>query len=356
MRRVVLLVLLLCASTLRAGESFIAAAAHAPGANGTFFTTDVRIVNLGSASASFDLTFLPSNQDNSLATAVSVTVPARGSAQLDDVVLKKFNVTNGGGALRISSTVPYVATSRTSTTSASGCPGSFGQYIPATQTDAALTRGVIANVRASASSGSGFRTNVGFVNPLRESVKVNLTLRNSSASALAQNSITLLPLGHTQGSLATLFGYSGSDDNLYVEFDAATGVIGYGSVVDNQSGDPIFVGASRDDGTPAAKSITVTARQWQFDPPTVEVKAGQETTLIFRALDVDHGVGFSGVGPVTCATEQANICVLRPGEDVTVKFTPRETGTFAFFCTRFCGSTADGTHSHDTMRGTLVVK
>lgn len=357
-RKTIPTLLFLFACTLGAADKIIPAAAHAPGANATFFQTDVRIVNLASTPATVEITWLPSNTDNSTASKASVTIGPRATHAIDDAVLKLFAVTNGGGALRLTSASDFAASSRTYTTSSSsGCSGTFGQYIAAIDSSATSKRSVIPNVRTSSDPTKGFRTNIGVVNLSATTASVTLRLRDSGGALIATSQLGVLPFGHTQNSVTALFNSTTlTNDNLFVEVDASTDVIAYGSVIDNQSGDPIFIFAAPDSGTPAPAVPVIVARQWVFEPDTVKTKVGQETTVVIKATDVDHGVGFSGVGPFSCSSDQAGQCVLRPGEEVTIRFTPRNAGSFAFFCTRFCGASDDGSVGHATMRGTIVVE
>ncbi len=358
MKRIVILInfLFLCGNSL-AFESYIAASARAEGANSTFFQTDLRLVNLADSVAEVDLTFLPSNVDNSAAVPVRLSVPPRESFELDDVIGNLFSVTSGVGAIRIVSESALAVTSRTYTPSGDpACPGTYGQSIPATPASEAVARSVIPNISLAPGTATGFRTNFGVVNPASMATTVSVTLRSGSGTTVATASLTLPPQGHTQQSVAALFGVQGTDTtNAFIEVDASAPVLAYASVVDNLSGDPVFIPAQPDSGTPSV-GLTIIAKQWVFEPEIIEVNVGEPVTLQVRAVDVDHGISFSGVGPFTCTSEQFGQCILVPNETVTVTFTPRTRGSFAFFCTRFCGDAANGSHGHATMRGTLVVK
>lgn len=349
------LIALAATQAAAATDRIIPAVAKTAGANNTFFQSDLRLVNSGSADATVDLLFLPSNVDDTNARSVPVTVAARTSRQIDDVLGSLFQQTNAGGALRVKSTADVIVESRTYTPSA-GCPGSYGQYIPGIDTARAATRQLIPGVRLSSDSTKGFRSNVGIVNLGAQSLTVSLTLRDGDGSSLAAASMTVLPFSHSQTSVAGLFAQTAvTKDNAFIELSAASSFISYVSVVDNSSGDSIFIPADPDSGTARIIQL-ITARQWSFSPSTIEVTAGQPVTLQFKAVDIDHGVGVSGVGAVSCSNEQGGQCLLSPNQIVTVSFTPRDKGTFAFFCTRFCFESADGTQGHLTMRGTIVVK
>jgi plastocyanin len=356
-RALSLLALLLTTSAYAATEKYIAAAARARGANNTFFLTELRVVNVTAATLRIDVAWLPSTSDNSQPVTVPIEIAARASKQIDDVVQTLFALSEGSGALRLSASGDFVATSRTYTTSSSGCPGTFGQFIPATDSSAAAKKLLLPNVRLSAATTTGFRSNVGAVNTTASTSTLKLTLRNGSGASLGEKTLTLAPFSHTQQPVAALFEKSTTtDDNLFLEIDASQPVLAYLSVVDNASADPIFIPASVDSGIPTAAIPLITARQWFFEPSTIEVTAGKPVTLQVRSLDIDHGIAFSGVGAVSCSSEQAGQCVLQPNETVTITFTPTQSGSFAFFCTRFCGASPDATQGHATMRGTIVVK
>ncbi|MEO8215759.1 MAG: hypothetical protein ABI718_01635 [Acidobacteriota bacterium] len=356
-RLVIVAAILLVCRPAAAGEKFVAAAAHTAGSNNTFFKTDLRIVNLSSTSAEVKATFLPAGVDNSAAQPITVSIGSRQSMEWIDVLSSLFGLPTAVGAIRISSGADLVVSSRTYTPSGNAaCPGSYGQFIPGVDSGTALSRSVIPNVTISGSPAVGFRTNLGFVNPTAGSITVVVTLRSADGSNAGSGTVTLPPLGFLQQSASDLFKVTSPDStNDFVEIAASAPIFAYASVVDNESGDPVFIPASLDTGDPVSvKSIT--ARQWSFEPGTVEVIAGQPVTFQVTSRDVDHGISFSGVGPFTCSSLQGGQCVLKPNETVTVSFTPMTTGSFAFFCTRFCGESMDGTSGHATMRGTLIVK
>lgn len=339
-----------------ANELLIPAAARGAGANGTFFQTDLRIVNLSAMRADVKITFLSSGSDNRNAASLILSIEPRQSREFNDVLQSLFSLQTGLGALRLESGDSVAATSRTYTTSSSGpCLGSFGQFIPALDPQRAELRSVIPGVSISALPTAGSRSNFGAVNPGVEPATVSVTLRNGDGSVIGTTTLSIPPLGHVQQALSALFNITSmTSTNAFLEINASIPLLAYVSVVDNASGDSMFIPAGPDTGVP--RETTILAKQWVFEPPTLEARVGELMTIKVRALDVEHGVSFSGVGPFTCSNEQAGQCIVRPGEVVTVTFTPREEGTFAFFCTRFCDESLDGTAGHSTMRGSLVVR
>lgn len=353
--RILIVAMLICFPAM-AEEQIVPAAGRVVGANQTVFRTDLRVVNLTTTVAIVQVTFLPSNTNNESATGVPVTIASRASLQIDDVLGTLFGVDVGVGALRLSSDSLFLATSRTYTPMV-GCPGTNGQFVPALDPASATARSVIAHAQLSATGASGFRTNVGAVNPGSTTVDIRLQLRSGDGVLLGSASFSVLPLSHAQVSVAALFSQQSlTTSNAFVEVNASGPVLAYLSIIDNVSGDSMFVPASPDPFAPSSNEVEMIARQWVFEPSTIEVKAGELVTVRVRAIDIDHGIAFSGVGPFTCTTDQAGQCVLEPNNIVTVTFTPKAVGSFAFFCTRFCGDSTDGTQGHLTMRGTVVVK
>ncbi|MDI6721517.1 MAG: cupredoxin domain-containing protein [Candidatus Aenigmarchaeota archaeon] len=93
--------------------------------------------------------------------------------------------------------------------------------------------------------------------------------------------------------------------------------------------------------TIAAKQFDVVARQWSFEPGTIEVSQGDVVILKIKSVDVEHGFALPDFG-----VSQK----LEPGKETVVQFTADKKGTFTFFCNVLCGS------GHKDMKGTLVVK
>lgn len=86
--------------------------------------------------------------------------------------------------------------------------------------------------------------------------------------------------------------------------------------------------------------INVTATNFTWNPPVIRVRKGQHVRLNLTALDVPHGFGLPGYGIYR---------TLPVGETVTVDFVADKAGTFAYFCTVYCGV------GHDKMVARLEV-
>jgi cytochrome c oxidase subunit 2 len=89
------------------------------------------------------------------------------------------------------------------------------------------------------------------------------------------------------------------------------------------------------------KEFDMTAKQWEFDPPTITVSQGDLVRLNISSIDVSHGFAIPEFG-----VNQR----LEPNNTATVEFSADKKGTFRFFCSVICGA------GHSDMSGTLVVE
>jgi cytochrome c oxidase subunit 2 len=92
---------------------------------------------------------------------------------------------------------------------------------------------------------------------------------------------------------------------------------------------------------PAVHEITMTAKNYEFDPAVVTVKKGDKVRLVITATDRKHGIKIEGYD-----IDQ----VLNTGDPTTIEFTADKAGTFEFKCSVYCGM------GHRKMKGKLVVE
>jgi cytochrome c oxidase subunit 2 len=93
--------------------------------------------------------------------------------------------------------------------------------------------------------------------------------------------------------------------------------------------------------TAPVKEFAMTAKQFQFEPATIEVSKGDRVKLVITSLDVPHGFSIPEYG-----INQR----LDPGKPATIEFTADKQGTFTAYCSVFCGS------GHSNMKGKIIVK
>ena len=246
MRTIVLAALLTTslASTAFAKNMYIPVAGRAPGSNGTFWRTDVRIFN-PSAVHEVDVTlhFLPQGEDGRNIPGRMFHLGKRETLVLDDVVsIIAPYLTHAVGAIRIDSdngaSFDFIASSRTYTpTGDPERPGTYGQFIPAmAPAEAAQSTAVLhAAVRPDV------RTNVGVMNPGLEEVTVRMKVLGVDGQPFLESAaLAVPPRSMRQWALTDLVGGLYMDNGV-IAVEATAPVFTWGSVIDNHTGDAIFV-------------------------------------------------------------------------------------------------------------------
>lgn len=212
--------------TPNTNELTIPVVGRTPGANQTFWRSDVTFFN--PSSDPLTLTLRYGGAERTLAVA------ARETKVLADV-LSAFDLTSGAGALSVgwNGANGPVVTSRTYTSTESG--GTFGQSIdPIASVKSTM---VVPGLRNDGS----FRSNIGFVNAGFEKETFSVIVLSASGNELARRIITLDPGALVQHSVSSLFSnVNSSSFTMVMEGDTNAQLFAYGSMVDNESGDPVF--------------------------------------------------------------------------------------------------------------------
>ena len=213
--------------------------AHAPGAAGSNWRSKVALLNRSGASAQVTLTYVRSSGPP---LAESATLANNQLLAWDDVAVTLFGVSaDSSGAIKIDSSQPLVVTARTYNASASG---TYGQFLPGVDESDALAYGQ-SGVISQLAKNADFRTNIGFVNLGEASCQVRVTLRSSAGAAVgSQRTVTVPATGWKQDNDIFQAANAGTHANAYATVEVVTPgceVWGYGSVVDNRSGDPTTI-------------------------------------------------------------------------------------------------------------------
>jgi hypothetical protein len=222
-------------------ELYFPAAASGDGTRGTHWQTDVRILPTTRLQV-LQLVFMPSDGGPEVPLDLDVDVPASGILAIDDIVAEIGG--SGSGALALygsgSGTLTrMLATSRTYTTSDHG---TLGQFIPAVTRSGGAHVGAILPV----SSSEDYRTNIGIFNGRygdTDRVIVRLISPNGALRGSAEwpNVRGHIQLNDIFRVLAALPG-----EGCVVEVETLerwSYMTAYGSVVDNHSGDAVYVPA-----------------------------------------------------------------------------------------------------------------
>ena len=217
----------------------VPAVAHAPGAYGSLWRTDVAAVNLGAA-ASVTLTFRTAD---GAASTRTTTVPT-GTTRFADVLASVFGVpadASTSGALTLASDRPLVVSSRTWNATETG---TYGAHLPGVGASRAATPerpGVLPHL----SRGAATRTNVGLTNLGAETVTVAIRLVAANGTGLGSERLVAVPAGALVQE-NDVFSSCGAGDAAIawarIEVRTAGGkVFAYASVIDNATGDPTIV-------------------------------------------------------------------------------------------------------------------
>ena len=214
----------------------VPAAAHVAGASGTSWRTDLAIHNPSSYNAAhLMLALLKSGQGNSDFTPVEREIPANTSVEMEDTVLSLFGH-DGSGAILIQSDSPdLIITSRTYNDQPQG---TYGQFVPAAR-EADLGGGRLIQL----TENNDYRTNVGLASLSELEQTVALDLCDAAGALLGQVQVPLPPLGHVQ--INQIFKSVGVDrvKNGFIKV-GGTRLAAYASVVDNRTGDAVYVPAA----------------------------------------------------------------------------------------------------------------
>jgi PKD repeat protein len=228
-------------------------AAHAPGAGGTSWRTDLAAVNRGSGQAALTLTYIP--YDGGPEVERTHTLAGGHAVEWRDVLTTLFDIGFGDsakGTIRIGPVESVFVTARTYNQTSTG---TFGQYLPALPASVAaaalsgksvqLARhgqvGVIPQLKKSAD----YRSNLGVQNLGAEPVNVEIKLFGADGSQLGETRTRTVATGR-YWQLDDVFARLGagrpSIAYATVEVLSADGLAWfYGSVVDNATGDPTTV-------------------------------------------------------------------------------------------------------------------
>jgi hypothetical protein len=221
--------------------------AHATGVGGRRWRSEVEVCSTSPADARFSIELVRGD-----ATPPPVTFDLEGGAcvRWPDVVADVFGA-RGSGALRITRQRGLVvASSRTYGEDAG--EGTHGQLVPAIPLDAtspAGSGGSILGLVHSADPSTGFRSNLGIVNLEERAVEVRVKFYGDEGELLLERIVALGPLEHRQ--LNSPLAVAGTSDVhagrvgfAHVGAPAADGdLLAYLSVVDNVTGDPVFIPA-----------------------------------------------------------------------------------------------------------------
>ncbi|HEX7614395.1 MAG TPA: PKD domain-containing protein [Thermoanaerobaculia bacterium] len=292
----------------------IPSSAFANGQNFAEFHSDVRVFN--PTNAPVNVTPIFYNQANGQAVAApapgTVTVPARGQVAFDNVLATLFLQAKGAfGPIRFGTTAPIIVSSSVNNVNACGNGATSGQWLPGIDVGQALRAGTLVQLAASANGGSGYRSNVVFMNPGTATANVTTSLRNGDGTLVARFTLDPLPAnGFKQiGALSAWLPTPNTitDTNLWMEFTSDQAVLAFASVINNGSGDPFAIVMTAEPNVSATAPVAsysvsatptpgqaVTFTDTSSNSPTTQLWAFGDGTTATSGAVVQHTYAAAG--------------------------------------------------------------
>lgn len=224
-------------------RSVVPASAQTAGEGGTDWRTELTIHNAGPLAADVSLSYLP---DPGLERRTHVlTIPAGATQTWSRALPELFDLSVGRGAIAIDAvtddeTPSLKISSRTYTASSAG---TFGQFVPSVPEAGAGPLLWLTGL----DSNRSFRTNIGWTNPGPAAVRGTFRLSDSAGADLGSREMELPPFSFGQSSISALFPFLESQEKSGLTLSLASEggrILGYASVIDRLSHDPIFLPAT----------------------------------------------------------------------------------------------------------------
>lgn len=221
--------------------------ATVPGAAGTNFRSDMRLVNNSGESVEVLLHFfMGGGSANSGPTqTATITLEPGEQALLDDVLQDQFGVDIGSGAVQLFSSRPIVAVARIYNDQRASDRGTFGQFAAGTgNAVASRGEGVLAGLSDSPIQMGGFRTNVGWFNAGASEAMLTMRAHRNNGAIIEMSTVIVPPFSQVQQHVSAIFPTLAMEENFYITYTTESpSLFVYASVVDNVNGDAILVSA-----------------------------------------------------------------------------------------------------------------
>jgi hypothetical protein len=215
----------------------VAGMAHTEGLGSTQWRSKLGLLNTSDLTTSATVTYVR----RSGSTSVNLTLMPGELLAWDDVAEDLFGAGESSGAIRVDADGSVIVTGRTYN---QGSSGTFGQYLPGTTVAEALTSGQT-GVLSQLTKNSSFRTNIGCINLGNMQCEVSITLRDATGTPVGNTrTLTIAPSGWEQDTDIFAKAGAGEQANGYATIEVLTEgctVWGYGSVVDEGTGDPTTI-------------------------------------------------------------------------------------------------------------------
>ena len=218
-------------------DAIVAAVASNPGLEGTFWRSQLTVVNWSDAPADLAIELHP--RDGGEPTSATVQVAPRAAVHLADVVGETLGL-EGSGWLRLTS--PAAGLAASSRTFNDAAAGTYGQGVAAVDAATLAAAGDVLYLPG-LTSADGFRSNLGIVSAAEVSTALTITVFANDGSTLGEVPVTAPAesLVQLDQLLTEELGYEGQAWAAVSSQDSAALFTVYASIVDGLSGDPAFV-------------------------------------------------------------------------------------------------------------------
>ena len=225
-------------------QLLIPVAGNTPGANGTFFHSDISLVNFSSHDQAVKLDWIP--QSGATGATTTIMISAQSGIRSADFVANYLNQTGIGSIMvtgvtsgGVPDTSALLFASTRIWTPQPGTSGTTSQSLPAVPVSTVNTQIAALFGEGGADNPAGYRTNVGIVNLDPTNAQTYLiVLPSSSGGQTVGGQITLQPMSMQQVSVGS--GLAPTQEIL-IQNITTTGRsntwLAYGSSVDNVTGD-----------------------------------------------------------------------------------------------------------------------
>ena len=224
-------------------------ASRTAGARGSFWRTDLRIVNNGLTPATISVQWFPFDSAGRSAAERTrqITVEAGRVAVLDEVLQTLLGVSGNGSLRLVSDSQSIEASLRIYNRQQDGClTGTFGSAFNGQELSDIERRGVLLLLSNEVGNDAGIRTNIGYFNNSTQSATVTFRVFTADGRLLGTKTLNLPPFANAQRNIFDLVDTVAPGDrqqrDLYVHFESTGGApFIYASAVYNSSNDGLII-------------------------------------------------------------------------------------------------------------------
>jgi len=213
--------------------------ARAKGGYDANWKTDLYLYNQSSSNQNINLDFYTSSSKYTS----SISLGNYKLKTIEDLVSENFSQIEGdvSGSLHLNSNDGVMIVSRVYNDQ--GDAGTYGQYIPGWGSKNLLKTGETGFILQIASN-SDFRTNIGFTEFEGKGAEVKVQIFKGVQEKLGEKNYTIEPYKNLQvNNIFSNMGITSNVDSAYAKITVLSGgsIFAYASVVDNKTGDAIFI-------------------------------------------------------------------------------------------------------------------